>query len=366
MKYPVSKPCIGVLERSLVDDTMQRVQLSQGEMVRRFERALAAYVGTAHALATTSGTTALHLVLAALGIGPGDEVIVPDLSFVATANAVAYTGATPVLADVHPMSWCIDPLDVRRKLTPRTRAILPVHLYGVPADMLTLSAIAREYKLHLIEDAAEGLGGWYYGHQLGSFGTASTFSFYGNKVATCGEGGAICTNDEALYERMYFLRGQALDPMRRYYHPEVGFNYRLTDLQAAVGVGQMMRLEEMLERRREIFEIYHTALCDHIGVVPSAPHTRPAPWVFTLQLNHGVSRDGMMARLADRGIETRPGFVPMHQLPMYQRDGFPVSSQLADRIISLPTYPGLTDEDVRVISDEVCSAFEDFLNGLQP
>jgi perosamine synthetase len=154
--------------------------------------------------------------------------------------------------------------------------------------------------------------------------------------------------------------------MRRYYHPEIGFNYRLTDLQAAVGVGQMMRLEEMLERRREIFDIYHTRLCDHIGVVPSAPHARPAPWVFTLQLNHGVSRDGMMARLAERGIETRPGFVPMHSCRCIADKDSPSRRSLADRIISLPTYPGLTDEDVHVISDEVCSAFEDLLNGLQP
>jgi perosamine synthetase len=179
--------------------------------------------------------------------------------------------------------------------------------------MSALRRIARDNGLLLIEDAAEGLGGWSYGRQLGSLGNASTFSFYGNKVATCGEGGAVCTNDETLYERMRFLRGQALDPMRRYYHPEIGYNYRLTDLQAAVGVGQMIRLEEMLERRREIFDIYHTRLCDHVGVVPSAPHARPAPWVFTLQLNHGVSRDGMMVRLAQRGIETRPGFVPMHR-----------------------------------------------------
>jgi perosamine synthetase len=340
------------------------VQLSQGEMVRRFELALAAYVGTRHAIATTSGTTALHLVLAALGIGPGDEVIVPDLSFVATANAVAYTGATPVLADVHPMSWCIDPLDVRRKLTPRTRAILPVHLYGVAADMHALFALALDHHLYIIEDAAEGLGGSYAGRKMGSLGTAGTFSFYGNKVATCGEGGAICTDDEALYRRMYFLRGQALDPQRRYFHPELGFNYRMTELQAAVGVGQMMRLEEMLERRREIFALYHTRLCDHIGVVPSAPLTRPAPWVFTIHLNHGVSRDAMMTRLAERGIETRPGFVPMHDLPMYRQQSYPVAARLAENIISLPTYPQLTDEDVHVISDEVCSAFEDLLDGL--
>jgi perosamine synthetase len=363
VRYPVSKPCIGPLERSLVDDCLIHVRLSQGEMVRRFEQTLAAYVGTRYAIATTSGTTALHLVLAALGVGPGDEVLVPDLSFVATANAVAYTGATPVLVDVDASSWCMDVNDARRKLTSRTRAILPVHLYGVAADMTRL----RDLGVTIIEDAAEGLGGALHGRMLGAWGHAGTFSFYGNKVATCGEGGAITTDDEALYHRMHFLRGQALDPKRRYYHPEIGFNYRLTDLQAAVGVAQLMRLEEMLERRREIFDIYHTRLCDHIGVVPSVlRQSRPAPWVFTLQLNHGVSRDGMMARLADRGIETRPGFVPMHLLPMYRREGFPVATRLADSIISLPTYPALTDEDVHVICDEVCSAFEDQLCGLQP
>jgi perosamine synthetase len=357
MRYPVSRPSITELERGLVADALEHVQLSQGEWVARFEQLLAEFLGGGFVVATTSGTTALHLALVAAGIGPGDEVIVPDLTFVATANAVRYTGADVMLVDVDRHTWGLNEPLVRRARSLRTRAIVPVHLYGVPCA----GATDMPYGGLVIEDAAEGLGGSLGMRMLGTLGNMGVFSFYGNKVITCGEGGAVWTDDADVAKRLRFLRGQALDPTRRYYHPEIGFNYRLTDLQAAVGVGQVHRVWDMLKQRRAIFSLYQARLCYDVGVTQVAPPgSRSAPWVFTLQLNDGVSHDRVAARLAERGIETRPGFVPLHQLPMYRRsdEDFPVATALAPQLLSLPTYVGLSLDNVEEICDEVLAAVE--------
>jgi perosamine synthetase len=356
IRFPVSRPCLNGQERACVNAALDHVQLSQGVIVQTFERTLAQYLCIDHVVAVTSGTTALHLALVALGIGAGDEVLVPDLTFVATANAVSYTGARPILVDVDPRSWCINLRDAAAKVTPRTRAIIPVHLYGIACDMSGVTKLATHHSLRVLEDAAEGFSGLYGVAALGTLGHAGTFSFYGNKVVTCGEGGAVCTADGRLAARLRFLRGQALDPQRRYYHPELGYNYRLTDLQAAIGVGQMSHLAEMLDDRQRVFCRYTARLCD-IGTVPLAPPaTRMAPWMFTMRLSgtwHG-KRDGVMGALAQRGIDTRPGFVPLHRLPMYRQPDnlFPAAAYVADRTISLPTYPELSDADV----DEICDA----------
>lgn len=360
IRYPVSRPCLNGQERVFVNAAIDRVQLSQGEMVRTFERSLAQYLCVEHVVAVTSGTAALHLALAALGIGCGDEVLVPDLTFIATANAVAYTGARPILVDVDPRSWCLDLRDAAAKVTPRTRAIIPVHLYGVACDMGGVTRLAAQHDLRVIEDAAEGFTGLYGVGALGTLGHAGTFSFYGNKIVTCGEGGAVCTADGRLAARLRFLRGQALDPRRRYYHPEIGYNYRLTDLQAAVGAGQMSHLPEMIEQRTRVCRLYASALAG-VGTVPLAPpSTRTAPWLFTLRLSHAgrSQRDGLIDVLAARGIDTRPGFVPLHRMPMYRQPDplFPVASHLSDRTISLPTYPDLPDAGVREICDEFLKA----------
>lgn len=354
MKYSVSQPCLSALEHQLVNEVLERNQLTMGPMVARFESLLARYLDVPHVITTNNGTTALHLTLAAAGIGPGDEVLVPDLTFVASANAVRYTGADVVLVDVHPETWAIDVRDATRKVTSRTRAVLPVHLYGVPAPLDDLWLLAKEHKLLLIEDAAEGLGGNYHGCALGAYGHAGTFSFYGNKVITCGEGGAVTTRDGRLAEKLRFLRGQALDPKRRYYHPEVGFNYRLTDLQAAVGVGQMQRLPELLAARQEIMDAYRSRLMYHGDVPVPRPGEYQAPWLFTyLPTSRRKTRDELMVALATDGIETRPTFVPLHRMPMYlgHDDEFPVSSDIGDRGMSLPTHANLTLTDV----DYICS-----------
>jgi len=355
---PVSQPCLGFLERLLVNDCLDRGWLTYGPMVQRFERELAERLHVRHALATSNGTTALHVALVAAGIGPGDEVLVPNLTFVATANAVFYTGSRPVLVDVDPVTWCMSPTDAACKITPRTKAILPVHLYGVPCDMRGLQELADIHKLLIIEDAAEGLGGDHDGLPLGTLGHAGIFSFFGNKILTTGEGGAVVTNDDKLAERVYLLRGQAVDPARRYYHPEIGFNYRMTDLQAAVGIGQLSHLDQMLARRRDIFRLYQERLC-YYG---SASCTRPgvAPWLYTLLLHTSARRDDLMTWLSGQGIETRPAFVPLSRLPMYrQADSlFPVSCHIGDNGISLPTFPDLSFEDVDRICDAVVTRLE--------
>lgn len=355
---PVSQPTLGAAERKFLNRCLDNNELTYGSTVRSFEKALAEYLGVRHVVTTSSGTTALHLALVSLGLKRGDEVLVPDLSFVATANAVFYTGARPVLVDVDPRTWCMDPADAAEKVTARTRAILPVHLYGVPCDMDALRELASIHALHVVEDAAEGLGGTYDGRDLGTLGVAGTFSFYGNKVLTTGEGGAVSTDDDELAGRLFLLRGQAMDPQRRYYHPEIGFNYRMTALQAAIGCGQMMRLDQMLQRRRDLIRLYDDRLRAYahapVAHAPARAGTRNAPWLYTLELQEGVDRDAVATALATRGIETRPAFVPMHRLPMYRHTDrtFPHASRIGDCGLSLPTFPDLTFQQV----DEICDA----------
>src|SRR4051794_2062931 len=247
---PISKPSIGPRERELVLDAVDSGWVSSiGKYIDEFEAVFARYCGTEFALAVSNGTTGLHLALVTLGIGPGDEVIIPDLTFVATANAVAYTGAKPILADVDPDTLCIDPASVKSLITERTKVIMPVHLYGHPADMDELTVIAKAYNVAVIEDAAEAHGAEYKGRRVGGLSQCGVFSFYGNKVITTGEGGMLTTNDPAFYRRAKRLRDHAMSAERRYFHDERGFNYRMTNLQAALGVAQMERIGEFLKRR---------------------------------------------------------------------------------------------------------------------
>jgi perosamine synthetase len=363
-RIPVSKPCIGPLEHQLVNECLRNNRLSMGPMVERFEHQLAERLGVRHVVTCSSGTTALHLALVALGVGPGDEVIVPNLTFVATANAVHYTGARVVLVDVLPETWCLDPNDVARKVNERTKAIIPVHIYGAIADLRALA----KFHLPVIEDAAEALGAQYRDFS-GPWSDCATFSFYANKVMTSGgEGGAVATNDPRLATNLRMYRGQGTrgnDP--RYYHAAVGYNYRLTDLQAAIGVGQLSHLDEMLEARRAVIARYAERLLGgqpDWSRAPCAQFEHNAPWQFTFTVPPGCSRDGLAAYLAEHGVETRPVFVPMHRLPAYRMpahrlvdgDGdrtFPVASRLADTGISLPTYPTLTLAEVDGVCDLV-------------
>jgi perosamine synthetase len=347
---PVSQPSIGPAETALVLETLSDNQITSGPMVRRFEDQFAALHGRRYGVACTSGTTALHLALAAAEVGPGDEVIIPDLTYVATANAVRYVGATPVLVDIDPETWCLDPVAAAHAVTPRTRAIVPVHLYGCAAAMTEINWLACRRGLIVIEDAAEGLGGFYGQKRLGACGHLGCFSFYGNKIMTTGEGGMVLTNNTPAWERMKSLRGMAQDPVRRYYHTEVGFNYRMTDLQAAVGVAQLTRFAELVKKRNAIYGLYAHLLR---GLeFPAAT----APWMFTCLLPRGVDRERVMFQLLAEGIETRPTFTPLHHMT-WLSDGrlppfrtFPVAEDVGRRGISLPTWPEMVLADVHTVA----------------
>lgn len=349
---PVSSPWLPKLAREYLLDCLDSGWLSSmGPYVHQFELNFSKLCGTAHGIAVSSGTSALHLALAAANIGPGDEVIVPALTFVATANAVTYTGAVPVFADIHPDTWTLDPTDAERRLTPRTRAILPVHLYGHPADMDPLLDLARSRRFLVIEDAAEAHGARYKGQIVGGLGHAGCFSFYGNKIISTGEGGMLLTNDASLADRAIFLRDHAMDRKLRYFHPEVGFNYRMSNLQAAVGCAQLEEIEDILERKRRIAEEYTMRLrgVSGLSLAVEAPWAKSVHWMFSVLIEEGFghTRDAVIRALEVRGIETRPFFVPLHRLPPYaSAESRPIAEEIARKGINLPSGPTMTDSEI--------------------
>lgn len=357
----IASPDLSGRESTYVAECLETTWISSvGHFITDFELAFSKVAGTRHVVATNNGTTALHLALVALGVGPGDEVVVPALTYIATANAVRYCGATPVFADVEPDTMNLDPAAVESRITPRTKVIIPVHLYGHPADMTAIMAIAQRHGITVVEDAAEAHGAQVEGRPVGSLAHVGVFSFFGNKIVTTGEGGAVTTDDDALAARLRLLRGQGMDPERRYWFPEVGFNYRMTNVAAAIGVGQLERIEQMLEQRRDVAARY-TELLGHVeGVVLpiERPDARRVDWLYTVCVT-GFSteqRNRLIELLAEDGIETRPVFYPLHLMPPYASaavGSFPVSEQLGAEGISLPTHVLLSDEDVTT----VCAAF---------
>ncbi len=359
---PVAEPDIGELEERYVLEALRSGWVSSiGAFIDRFERMFADFCGVEHCVALANGTVALHVGLAARGIGPGDEVIVPDLTFAATAAAVRHIGATPVLVDVEPSTMCLDPELVEAAITPRTRAIIPVHLYGHPARMDELATLAKRRGLFVFEDAAEAHGARVGQARVGSIGDAAAFSFYGNKLLTTGEGGCITTNDEAFAKRVRFLKDHAMSPSRRYYHSEVGFNFRMTNLQAALGCAQMERFDDLLSRKAALLDLYRRALeGTEVGLNPSVPGFEPVCWLVTALLPGewtAQSQAGLTAYLRSCAVDVRPFFVPLHELPPYAscprvlREA-PVSSMLAARGLNLPSSVKLTKTDV----ERVCTA----------
>ncbi len=352
---PISKPIIGEEEIALVNNAVKSGWISsQGNYIQEFETLFANYCGTKHCVLLANGTVAIHLALETLGIGPGDEVIVPDFTFVATANAVRTAGAIPVFVDVRESDWCMDPLDVLKKITNKTKAIIPVHIYGHPAEMETLNKIAIENGLYVIEDAAEAHGAEYKGKKVGGLGTMATFSFFGNKIITTGEGGAITTNSDEIAQRARILRDHGMSIEKRYWYNDVGFNYRMTNLQAALGVAQMGKIEDFIKQRDEILLTYRFYLEKHgFKLNPHLENTRPVNWITCVLiegLNH-EKRELLQKELLANGIDSRPFFYPVSSLPMYKTDKqHRVTSELSNTGINLPTYPGLTAVDIEIIS----------------
>jgi perosamine synthetase len=326
-----------------------------GRYIESFENSFAAFCGTKYAVAVSNGTTALHLALASHGIGKGDEVIIPDLTFIATANAVTYTGANVVCVDINAETLCIDVNSVERAITVRTKAIIPVHLYGHPAQMDALLALAKNRGILVIEDAAEAHGAEYRGQRVGSFGDCGVFSFYGNKVITTGEGGMLTTNSQDLCLRARWLRDHAMSPDKRYWHSEVGFNYRMTNLQAALGLAQMEQISGFLTKRRMIMDWYRESIGadDNLRLNYEAPDAKNVYWMVCLEMR-GVTepqRMLLMKKLREVGVDSRPYFYPVSDMPMYGRSDTPVAHAISPRGINLPSYTDLTRADVAQIAD---------------
>lgn len=357
-RIPVAAPVLDGNVKQYVLDCIDSTWISSsGKYLEKFEASFASFCNVKHAIAVNNGTTAIHLALVAMGIGEGDEVIVPTLTYIASANAVKYCNATPVFVDSEADTFNLDPLKLEEKITPRTKAIMVVHLYGHPVDMDAINEISAKHGIPVIEDAAEALGAEYKGRKTGQLGKCATFSFFGNKIVTTGEGGMVTTDDDELAARLRLFRGQGMDPQRRYWFPVIGFNYRMTNVAAAIGVSQMERIETALDRRKTLANWYDAALAplDNFIIRPlTKERVRHSFWMYTILLrdSDAATRDRLMAFLDEKGIETRPVFYPMHVLPPYQEDasGFPVAERLAGTGVNLPTHELVTQEDVAHIA----------------
>ncbi|MGB8707623.1 MAG: DegT/DnrJ/EryC1/StrS family aminotransferase [Dehalococcoidia bacterium] len=360
---PVCEPFLSGKELEYVTDCLKTNWISsQGKYVEQFEQSFAAYCGCEYGISTTSGTTALHLALASLGIGSGDEVIVPAFTMISTAFAIIYTGAKPVLVDAEPETWNIDVTKIEQKITRRTKAILPVHIYGHPCDMEPIMNIAQKYNLHVIEDAAEAHGAEYKGRKAGSIGHVGCFSFYANKIITTGEGGMVVTSDKAIAERARALKDLAFSRQRRFLHTDVGFNYRMTNIQAAIGLAQFEKIDQYVDMRRKNAYLYNDLLKYTPGITlpPEKEWAKNAYWMYSILIDDkfGIGRDELMDELRKKGIDTRTFFIPMHQQPVFQNMGlfngesYPVAEYLGERGLYLPSSSGLTEKQI----EQVCQA----------
>lgn len=363
IRIPVAAPDLSGNEEAYVLAALRSSWISSsGPYIDRFERAFAELCEVHAAIGVCNGTVALHLALLALGVRAGDEVLVPSLTYIATANAVRYVGAEPVFVDVDPATWCIDPAKLEDSISRRTRGIIAVHLYGHPADMDAINHVAAVHGLWVVEDAAEAHLARYKDRSTGGLADIGTFSFYGNKIFTAGEGGAVTVHDRQLELRMRTLRGQGMDPSRRYYFPITGYNFRLTNVACAILCAQLERGEDIVTRRRAVFHGYGARLREipGIGFQPRAAWAEPAPWLYCITVDaevYGRSRDELAALLAEVGIDTRPFFMALHHLPPFreesQRRGemLPETDRLAEQGLNLPTYAALRDDDLDEIAD---------------
>jgi len=358
---PISKPSITQLEIDYVTDAITSTWVSSlGPYIDRFEAEFAKFCGTKHAVAVSNGTVAIHLAVHALNIGKGDEVIMPNLSFIATANAVMLTGAKPVFTDIDPFNLCIDPAKIEALITPRTKAIMPVHLYGHPADMRAINAIAEKHSLMVIEDAAEAHGASIDDKKVGSWGRCATFSFYGNKNLTTGEGGMITTDDDNFAAKCRYLRDHAMSKEKRYWHTTMGFNYRMTNIQAALGCAQLERVEELMRKRQFVFDLYQNEFSssDKIKLNRTSSWAHNSYWLVCAEIEGYTEamRDELMLKLKDKNIDSRPYFYPMSMMPyISEKVDTPVTYSVYKNGINLPSYVDLTEDEIVYISKTLLS-----------
>ena len=329
----------------------------------RFEKAFAEYLGVKHALATSSCTGALHLAMAGLKLKEGDEVIVPEMTWIATAAAACYCGAKPVMVDVEPDTWCMDPKSLEKAITPRTKLIVPVHLYGHPANMDEIGAIAAKHGIEIVEDAAPSLGANIRGKKTGTFGRLAAFSFQGAKIMVTGEGGMMVTNDTKLFEEIRLLWDHGRDPHKTFWNTQIGFKYKMSNIQAALGLAQLERIEELVSRKREIFSWYKAGLadCPNFQLNTERPGYRNIYWMTSVLVKDGSpkNRDEVMAELKKANIDSRPFFHPMSTLPMFEKRHSPTSAILSKQGINLPSGHNLKRDEV----DYVCEVLRDTQQG---
>ena len=363
MKYPVARPDIGKEEKRAVMRVLESGALSIGPYTEEFERAFARYNGTKYACAVSSGTAGLHLALIACGIKEGDEVITTPFSFVASANAILYMNAKPVFVDIDALSYNMDPAKIERAITKKTRAILVVHIFGQPSNMTEIMRIAKKHKLLVIEDACESVGAYHRKKMVGTFGESAVYAFYANKQMTTGEGGMLVTNSKKTYELVKSLRNQGRAPNMQWLdHDRLGYNYRIDEMSAALGVAQLKKLPNAIKERQRIAQWYAKHLAPHAALV-RAPHVDPDNthtfFVYVVELLGKTKRDEVIKRLAKKGVATKPYLPSIHLFSFYRkllgtkRGDFSISEHASDHTLALPIYKGLTENDVRRIVESL-------------
>jgi perosamine synthetase len=347
---PIYAPELGARERELLLEAFDSGWISgRGAFIDRFEIDFAATVGAKHAIAVFNGTVALHVALAAAGVTAGDDVVLPAYTYVACANSIVHTGARPVFADALSQTLQFDPIHLLAQITPRTKAVMIPHLFGHASELSDLSQILTSRGITLIEDCSEALGASMSGRHVGSSGAFATYSFFGNKTITTGEGGMVTTNDDDLASLVRRLRNQGISPVDQYFHDLVAFNYRMTNLQAAIGVAQLERLGSTLDRKQAIADLYRAQLeGPSLRFLGDPEGGRSSQWLVTAVLRPGIERQGVLNTCREHGVDLRPGFVPMYRLPMYSqsKSDFPQTESFHPSVICLPSYPALTTEDL--------------------
>jgi perosamine synthetase len=360
---PVNEPLLGERELEYVTECIRTGWISSaGRFIEEFEEKWAAYCGMKYGIAVSNGTTALQVAVGCIGLEPGDEVIMPTFTIISCALAVVYNGGVPVLVDCDPHTWCMDVSQIEAKITPRTRAIMPVHIYGHPVDMDPVLELARRYDLVVVEDAAEAHGAGYKGRKCGGLGDISCFSFYANKIITTGEGGMVLTNNPGYGEKARSLRNLCFRGERRFYHTELGHNFRLTNLQAAIGLAQLERIDELVARKRWMGQAYTERLRDipNLQLPVEEPWAKNVYWMYGVVLEESTGMDAaeFAQRLREQGVDTRPFFLGMHEQPVFLERGlyhgqrFPVAERLAKQGLYLPSGLALTEAQL----DQVCEA----------
>jgi perosamine synthetase len=369
--YPLAHPYISKKEERYVMQTLRSGKLSIGPFIEKFEKKFAQYLGVKHAIAVSSGTAGLHLALIAAGVGEGDEVITSPFSFVASANAILYVGAKPVFIDIDSKTYNIDPSKIEARITKKTKAILPIHIFGQPAEMDAVMRIAKKHKLAVIEDACESLGSTFKNKNSGTFGEAGVFAFYANKQLTTGEGGMIVTNDDRMDEMCRSLRNQGRGPdMQWLDHVRLGYNYRLDEMSSALGLAQIENIRFLMKKRLELAKWYREAFaaCDLIELPYTAPGSTNTYFVYVVRIrNKAISRDGVIEALGKRGIASKQYLPSIHLFDFYRkqfgykRGDYPVSEGVSDSTLALPFYIGLTKKDTTHIAktlEEILRAYE--------